>query len=87
MIYSFYAIINKAGKNAYKALNKVSDAAGRVAGGFPGKAVTQSTHPHPNYLTATIKAERESSLSSVIVPHIHSRGLRNGVERRSKGCI
>jgi small-conductance mechanosensitive channel len=38
--------INKAGKNARQALAKVGDVAGKVAGDFTGKAVTQSTHPH-----------------------------------------
>lgn len=38
--------INKAGKNARQALTKVGDVAGKVAGDFTGKAVTQSTHPH-----------------------------------------
>jgi small-conductance mechanosensitive channel len=38
--------INKAGKNARQALTKVGDVAGKVAGDFTGRAVTQSTHPH-----------------------------------------
>jgi small-conductance mechanosensitive channel len=37
--------INKAGKGARQALARVGDVAGKVAGDFTGRAVTQSTHP------------------------------------------
>lgn len=37
--------INKAGKGARQALHKVGDVAGKVAGEFTGREVTQSTHP------------------------------------------
>jgi small-conductance mechanosensitive channel len=39
------AYINKAGKNARQAFNRVGDVAGKVAGDFTGKEVTSSTHP------------------------------------------
>jgi hypothetical protein len=39
------AYVNKAQKNARQVMYKVGDVAGKVAGDFTGKAVTQSTHP------------------------------------------
>lgn len=38
--------VEKVQKNARQALNKVGDAAGKVAGDFTGRAVASSTHPH-----------------------------------------
>ncbi|RDW83080.1 hypothetical protein BP5796_04571 [Coleophoma crateriformis] len=43
--------VKQAQKNAAKALNKVGDVAGKVAGDFTGKQVTSSTHPHQVILT------------------------------------
>src|SRR5436190_9188756 len=37
--------INKAGKNVRHVFARVGDVAGKVAGDFTGRAVTQSTHP------------------------------------------
>lgn len=44
-------LVEKAGKQAKQAFTKVGDVAGKVAGDFTGKAVTQSTHPHQVVLT------------------------------------
>ena len=38
--------IDKAQKNVTEAFHKVGDVAGKVAGDFTGRQVTQSTHPH-----------------------------------------
>lgn len=38
--------VERVQKNARQALNKVGDAAGKVAGDFTGRAVASSTHPH-----------------------------------------
>jgi len=43
--------LDKAQKNARGALNKVSDAAGKVTADFTGKQVVKSTHPHQVVLT------------------------------------
>jgi small-conductance mechanosensitive channel len=43
--------VEKAGKTARQAFTKVGDVAGKVAGDFTGRAVSQSTHPHQVVLT------------------------------------
>ncbi|KAI9808994.1 MAG: hypothetical protein M1825_002283 [Sarcosagium campestre] len=45
------AYLNVAQKGAKEAISKVGDAAGKIAGDFTGKQVTQSTHPNQVVLT------------------------------------
>ena len=55
--------VNKAGKGARQALNKVGDVAGKVAGDFTGKAVTTSTHPHQVILQLLATTSRSQVLA------------------------